>query len=120
MKKLGRLYLLLCWAFFILVLLTAPMKTGLEYSFTWYDKIAHALLFGILAYLLIYYLVLFPRLNFKIAILISIILSVIYSALTEYLQLYIPGRSMSELDLLAGVIGIFIAALAGYEKYEKK
>jgi VanZ family protein len=96
------------------------MEASLTYSFTWHDKLAHAFLFGSLAFLIVRLLVLFPALKIKIAISAAVVLSVFYAALVEYLQLFIPGRSMSEFDLLAGLIGVFIAVLFAYEKYGKK
>jgi VanZ family protein len=65
-------------------------------------------------------LVLFPALKIKIAISAAAVLSVFYAAMVEYLQLFISGRSMSEFDLLAGLIGVFIAVLFVYEKYGRK
>lgn len=119
MKHLTRLYILFCWTFLVFVLLTMPMapSTG-GVSFTWYDKGLHAFLFGVMTYLCGDFLVLF-RLNIRFVVLLSVIFSLIFSGAMEYLQLFVPGRSMSEYDFLAGAIGIFIASIFIYERFGK-
>lgn len=120
MRIIGRFYILIAWAYLIFVLLTAPMPYYEGDTITYYDKAVHAVLFGVFVFLAVRAFILIPGLTFKFSFLISILLSVAYSGSGEYLQLFVPGRTVSELDFLGGVIGILIGAIFAFEKYNKR
>lgn len=115
----SRFYLLLCWALAVFMFLTMPLPDYQGPDNSYYDKVIHAILFGILALLIVRVLVLFNKLNWLLIISLSVLLSAVYSGLAEYLQAFIPGRTVSEKDFLAGMIGVFIASIIAYEKYQK-
>ena len=120
MKLIGRFYVLIAWAYLIFVLLTAPMPYYEGDTITYYDKAVHAFLFGIFVILAVRAFIQIPGLAFKSSLLISILLSVTYSGSGEYLQSFVPGRTVSELDFLGGVVGILIGAIIAFEKYNKR
>lgn len=71
------------------------------------DKIAHAILYGILVYLLLYALEgIFHRFLW-----IAPALVLFFSTAEEVSQLYFPSRTFDWFDLLADVIGIVGAAV---------
>lgn len=114
-------YLLYLWATIILVLISWPTAECIRCTvFTWYDKIAHVFLFGIFSYLLA--LVLKSKTDIKLfyILIISLILSAFYSALCEFIQIFVPGRTVSEYDFFAGVIGIIIFLSIFYEYFKNK
>ena len=100
---------LIIWTIIILVLTTFPMT---EYNGTeekYYDKIAHAVFFGIFA-CLVYVNVIKKNKKIK-TFFLSLIITVVYSGLIEIIQYYVPGRSPSELDLLSGFLGSVLCLL---------
>ena len=121
MKKLARLYLVLCWAFFVFVLLTMPMPISSEpqEKITFLDKWVHFFLFGILAYLIILAGREFKKINFIILVAFSFSFSFFYASLSEYLQIFIPSRDADILDLLAGIMGIIFAVIGTFVIFYK-
>jgi len=105
MKKNLVKYALIFWSILIFVLTTFPMREYNGTVETYYDKVAHFFLFGIFSFLLI----LFLRDSFKKKKLfvVGVISATTYSIVIEFMQVYIPGRSASELDLFAGIFGSF-------------
>lgn len=71
------------------------------------DKIAHAILYGILVYLILYA---FDGI-WKKALLIAPGAVLAFAAAEEFSQLYFPSRTFDWFDLLADVIGIVGAAV---------
>ncbi len=138
--------ILFAWVVLILVLLLSPMPIGpAQGGLTFQDKIVHAFLFGIFAFLVFHLinhedegLILNPHKSLKSklfntkkrsvfkkllkenAYFFSFFLSVIFSLFFEYAQVYIPGRTSSDYDFLAGVIGILLVLLLVYGDSAKK
>ena len=114
-----RYYLLINWLFFILIVTGFPTLPYDGTVISWHDKIFHMLLFGVLAYLILYSLA--PhKVAIKIATLIAIFFSALASAGVEIMQRYVPGRTVSEYDFFAGLIGIAVFIIFYYVKREKK
>lgn len=110
--KFAKIFITLCWAGFILALVGWPMQISLwGEKLTFYDKGVHAILFGILAYLIILCFKAEKDYPLRRAYYYSFLLSLGFTAFTEIWQNYVPGRTASELDLLAGIIGIGMAIL---------
>ncbi len=140
--------MLFAWILFTIVLLLSPAPlSDTSESVTFIDKIVHAFLFGILTFLTFYLLtdnktnvVINPERIIKqknkrrttkkayIAIndLLRIFLTTFFiatslSIVLEYLQVYIPGRSPNDYDLLASSIGIILVLIFIYgDNYSKK
>ncbi len=140
-----KLTILFAWALFIVVLILSPMPlSSAQEATTYFDKIVHAFLFGILAFLIVY---LFhnreetARLNpervdpksehkkNKLLVantplnifLLSFFISSGFSLLLEYAQNFVPGRSVDDFDSLASVIGIILVLVFIYgDSYSKK
>jgi len=119
MFKIKKIYLLSFWAVFVFVLIAWPMKSYDGNVITFYDKIVHAFLFGIFAYLLFIFLEEKTKLvKYKIY-LISFMSAVFYSAFGELIQNYVPGRTVSEYDFFAGVVGVCLALIIIYVQFKK-
>jgi VanZ family protein len=86
---------------------------------SWHDKIFHILLFGVFTYLLVYFLMPFKKFKLNIILAISALAGVSYSMLGEYIQGYIPGRTVSIYDFYAGASGIIIAVIFSYARFHK-
>jgi len=119
-----RLKRILYPALFFAVLLAIIYKADTaNYNFAFHvvgmipygDKIAHAILYGIMAYLLNY------GLNGKrwFRIEIGMLLVMSFAFVEEVSQLYFPSRTFDWFDLLADVIGIVGAAVV-YRRVRKK
>ncbi len=99
---------IILWAVFIFVGLSIPMPPYEGNKITYYDKFIHLFLFGFLAFLLAQFLWLKTSWPWPKILMVSFLLTSFYSVALEFWQLLIPGRDSSELDSLAGVIGIII------------
>lgn len=115
MKRFAIIYLAICWAFVIFMIMTWPMPYvySPESKITFYDKGIHIVLFGILTYLIILIGFSFKK-NYFIIALTSFVVSFNYITISEYLQGSIPGRSPTYPDLLAGLVGTLMAIVFGY------
>jgi predicted adenine nucleotide alpha hydrolase (AANH) superfamily ATPase len=121
MKKLAKLYLVLCWAFFVFALLSMPMQKASQFQEVSYsDKGIHFILFGIFSYLIILAGLEWKEINpassssgvnFKILTVFSILVSFFYALICEYIQNFVPGREASIWDLSAGIIGAVLATI---------
>ncbi len=141
-----KLVALFSWTLLILVLLLSPMPfESVQESTSFADKIVHAVLFGVLAFLIF---ILFDhseedgvmnperkfykkkktsrkkyiRINNLLQIfLITFLISTTMSIILEYVQVYIPGRSSNDYDLLSSVIGIVLVLIFIYgDNYSQK
>jgi len=122
MSKISRFYILFCWMLVILILISFPMPEYEGTKITLYDKLVHAFLFGVFSYLIIYSLIPFRGKNFKLSLimLISFSVSTIYAGFSEYLQIFVPGRTVSEYDFLGGLAGILISLVVCYAKFRRE
>jgi VanZ family protein len=112
--KISRPYLILCWSFFILILLTYPFSSDSSstISLTYPDKIIHFLLFFVFSFLIINYFSASKKR--KLVFISAVSASFIYAFILEVIQTYIPGRSYSNTDILAGVLGAGAATIFFY------
>jgi polysaccharide biosynthesis protein VpsQ len=117
MDKLGKFFLVLAWIFLCFVLLTYPMAESQRVGITYWDKLVHIILFGVLTYLIINTLIAKNKKLFAIEFLSAFLISLLYAGLSEYLQIFIPGRNASELDFIAGFIGILLAEIYAYQRF---
>lgn len=110
-EKLTRVYVTVCWSFFVFKLLTLPMPTGQSsgLQITYADKLVHFFIFGLLSYFLAKTLELFTEKHHRTVLVVSLILPTFYGLMLEYLQQSIPGRSASLLDSAAGLAGSLLA-----------
>lgn len=114
-----RMLLLLSWSILILVLITAPMPSSEGGEVTYYDKIAHAILFGMFSYLFVYVFVDIEKIILRKLIVLSLIVSILFAGLGEYIQSFLPSRTVSEYDFAAGLIGVVVFLFFTYEKYKR-
>lgn len=110
-RKLSKFYVFLSWMFLIFMLLTTPMFEGSVEKITIYDKIIHMILFGVLNLLLLEFLKEFKGIRVYFVIAVSFLFGVSYVYLCEYAQIFVEGRHVSDLDFLAGVLGIVITTI---------
>jgi VanZ family protein len=105
---------LFIWIILVLAAIAWPSPSipeidKVEYS----DKIAHAILFGVVTFLANGSLT-SRGIRQNTAIVISIVGGSAYAGLAEVIQIFIPGRSCSLYDFYAGVIGAGIALIVIY------
>lgn len=106
------------WVVIVFVLIAMPMPVYDGDIEKMYDKVAHVIMFGGVAYLFILaYEYKFKKLS-KL-LLTAFILGVSYSAIAEVIQNFVPGRDVSELDLLAGIIGTIISLIISYVQFKR-
>ena len=103
-------FILLCWLGAVYSLLFYPARVGPSLSrFTFYDKDAHILMFGILTYLLLAFIFNFRKLRFFWVAFLALVISAFLNFFGEYVQSFIPGRTPDVFDFLAGVAGSLFA-----------
>ena len=109
--------ILLAWTFFVFLLIAWPMPEGVETNSGNFDKAIHFALFGVFAYLI--------AINIKDkfgagkTVLLAFLVSCTYAYLAEIIQLFVPGRDYSLLDLTAGAAGSGISLIFFYVKNRK-
>lgn len=110
-------YLLAIWTIFILVLTLAPLPDIPSSKIGYTDKVVHAVLFAVFAFL--FYMNQPRHQPGKIKpYFISFFASAVFAGLIELLQAHIPGRSCDVYDFLAGSAGALF--LLEYVYYWKK
>jgi len=134
----NRLYLVYAWAVLTAVMLLTPMpESANPDTVTFFDKIVHGVLFGVFAFLIYYAMLIIGKdefvinpekgaeakksKNIKLPIrkvlamyLMSVFISISYSISLEYLQVYVPGRSPNDYDLISSVVGVALVLLFVY------
>lgn len=97
------------WAAFVLTLVSWPMPDFQGTEEKIYDKIVHVILFGVFTFLFLNLASLKcdkPRRYFG-----AFVVGTLYAAIGEFIQRFVPGRDVSEKDLIAGVIGVVLAII---------
>ena len=122
MNKISRLYILLSWTLAVFMLISFPMPACEGTKITIYDKFVHAFLFGVFSYLVIYNLIPFCGKKFQLffIMLIGFTAGTVYSGFSEYLQIFVPGRTVSEYDFMGGVAGVLISLIISYAVFRKR
>ena len=111
LKKFARYQLpAIIWATVIFIESSIPDLSPSEIIITAQDKIAHALVYGVLGYLItrsLYYQS--NNTLRKHAILFSIIIGLLYGISDEFHQSFVPGRYPEFADLIADFVGVILA-----------
>lgn len=119
MGKFTKIFITAYWAFFIFYLLTYPFPPSQEYGVSYGDKVVHFFIFGALAYLLFGILEM-TGITLSLNLLLGLVLASGYGAVLEYYQQFIPGRTASFYDSLAGTLGALAAAAVVYYLERRK
>lgn len=109
-KRTQLLYTFL-WGLLILFLLTLPMKEFETHEVTYYDKGVHFILFGVFAFLLFRYFLLIKKLELFRSSIYAFGFSFLYAFSLEWLQNFVPGRTVDGYDLFFGAFGAGIAMI---------
>jgi len=115
------------WFILLLFLICLPKQEMPEIKPVWWfsvirlDKIVHAAMFGMLNYLFIFpifksEMVESTKVNYFIWISLA---ASIWGLLTEFIQLLVPGRSFELWDWFADSIGVLIALVYVYWKFNQ-
>jgi len=104
------------WAIAIFIESSIPDLSPPALIVTFQDKLAHAIVFGILGYLLTraFY---FSRWK-ENAVLLSIVIGVLFGISDEFHQSFVPGRFSEIGDLIADFVGVIVAQV--FFVYRKK
>ncbi len=101
------------WMAFLYIMSSIPQVASYN-TFYGQDKIEHIIAFGVLGFLLSRgFQPHFPGKRFRVVLLVTLIIA-IYGALDEFHQMFVPGRTASVMDLIADMIGGFLAAYFVY------
>jgi VanZ family protein len=116
--------LLLLWTVVILFAIAVPIPPGSPVSqamsiFDYSDKIVHAILFGVLAFLLAESLSVRNNRK-KFVYSFSLLAACLYAVLAELIQTFVPTRTASVADFIAGAIGAVVALLIAYARSQRK
>ncbi len=116
MRKRLYLFITICWLAAIGTLLFYPLEnipSAVE-KITYADKAAHLAMFGVLTYLIMAIGIRWNRRKFFWISLAAFSFSVIANFSAEFIQAFIPGRTPSFLDFLAGLFGTILAVPVTY------
>jgi VanZ family protein len=102
-----KIIIVITWFWFVLVLISAPMESVPSGGITYEDKIFHFFLFGIMAALLTFSLAHYIQ-DKNLALALSFLGASAYSFMCEIAQIFVPGRTASADDLLAGIAGVIV------------
>jgi VanZ family protein len=76
------------------------------------DKVAHAVVYGVLATTVIFaFSKQFKERNYRIVLIVTIFFCFLFGISDEFHQSFVPGRSTSGLDLLADVCGALLTCI---------
>ena len=114
-----RIILFCLWAFLVLALIAFPTPEYEGTKITWHDKIIHIIMFGGFSYLLIYLLAASKLKNFLFILFLGLSAGILYSILGEFIQSFVPGRTVSEYDFYAGAAGSLLFTIVAYVKFKK-
>lgn len=116
MNKKNRIILILAWSLLIFLLLSLPIDVNTRQTYLKNaDKIFHTFIFGLLA-IFIYYLFNYYIIRGRAGIIevlfadFLICFTIIY--LGEFMQIFIPYRTASLGDGIAGIVGVVIGLIA--------
>jgi VanZ family protein len=119
-KMMIKMILLIVWTVFVLLMIITPLPVGVANAAPDNsDKVVHFFLFGVFAYLLAEVLV-DSRISLKSAVFGSFITSLFYSVGCEIIQKFIPSRTMSITDFLAGAVGAAVLLIIFYVSHYRK
>jgi len=104
MKKLP--YFLPAIIFYALIFSLSSAGLGIRMRVYHFDKIAHAVEFGIMALLLSFAFFNVMKASLTIKILVTFFVGLGLGILDEFHQYYVPGRHRDALDALADAMGI--------------
>ncbi|MGN7611773.1 VanZ family protein [Magnetococcales bacterium HHB-1] len=111
------LFLLIAYSGLIFYLSSTPAEKLPPLFFPGFDKIIHALEYGLLAWIALKSVTSFPRIPYPY--LFAWGYSTLYSISDEWHQSYVPGRHSDIFDLMADIFGATLL-LALYHRYIKK
>lgn len=98
-----------CGIIFIISSISKPIPVGIDISR--FDKLLHAVEYGILCFLLIRALRNSGlRLSGTFALILAVLIATLYGVSDEFHQMFIPGRNPDVHDLLFDFIGAAVAA----------
>lgn len=103
------------WSVIVFFAVAWPVPVSVEQTVDYSDKLIHAILFGFFSYLLAINLKFSDRKRWVI-IITSFFFSNFYAILGELVQFYVPGRTPSFFDFIAGLSGILISQIVFYVK----
>jgi VanZ family protein len=107
------------WAATILILTSLPTLETPDIGLSFQDKLAHFVVYYILAFLLTRAMTKRSAINRRTMVL-STLFALLFAAFDELHQLVIPGRSGEFLDFIADSFGIFCAQISFVLLEEKK
>ena len=104
----------IAWMAILFVLSAQERPPQPDLGFSWGDKVQHAVVYALLAYLTFRAAAVMPRLRRSPALLFTFTLawSALYALSDEWHQSFVPGRNASAFDWLADVLGAAIALAA--------
>lgn len=117
MHKFTKILLAVAWFLLVFRLVTMPMPSYPEAieQITFFDKLVHFIMFGVLFYFIANAVIKKDFSNWRRAIYPAFLFSFLFSFFTEYLQAYLPSRTSSLYDTIGGVAGVIIFSLAFYK-----
>ncbi|MFW5888664.1 MAG: epoxyqueuosine reductase QueH [Patescibacteria group bacterium] len=121
MDAIRKIYIISCWSFFVLLLLTYPFpsSSSSEMSLIHADKAVHFFLFSVLSFLIVNYFA--ENRNYKLVFSTAAATCSFYVLILEAAQIYIPGRAYAEGDVFAGLAGVGAGLIIFfYYKFDRK
>ncbi|QSE97499.1 VanZ family protein [Fulvivirga lutea] len=106
------------WACLILGLTLTPGKSLPDVDLFSYDKLGHAGIFAIQAYLFVSGIY-FDKKSVTFSVLVGLLITLVYGAGIEVAQEFIPDRGMEFMDLVANCAGSIIGISVFYISYKK-
>jgi len=112
-------FFLYLWLIFIFILLVIKInQNGMVDSISYFDKIVHFFLFGILSFLI--FINYQKKENLKNIFWLSLVISSVYALLMEFIQYFLPWRTCSLDDFVVGFFGSLFFSMLSYFLYVKK
>ncbi|MSQ61575.1 MAG: VanZ family protein [Dehalococcoidia bacterium] len=101
----------LAWMVIIFTLSAQERPPQPDLGFSWQDKLQHAAVYAVLAFLTLRAAAALPRLGRfpTLLLVLTLVWAALYALSDEWHQSFVPGRDASALDWLADVVGAAMA-----------
>ena len=118
------IYKILFWIWFVFIIIVSVLptipetKVNIGDSILRIDYLGHLIAYFLLGFLFIMWHKRDQGMNIKILI-IYFLAGIAYAAITEYIQLFIKGRTFNPFDLVYNCIGIFLGLYITFLFYRR-
>jgi epoxyqueuosine reductase len=116
----ARFFVAVSWAGFIFAMIGQPMPPSNGSGISILDKLVHIFIFGVLSFLIFRVRQLEKNHGDIYQGATTFIITTVYAYICELYQTFVPGRTASDYDLMAGMIGAALGIILAIRMFKNK